>query len=501
MLDETQEPVRRFRVSLRVLQVGVIAVVLAATTHKAFELDRFLIPKELVLHLAAALAALFAIGLLRRVPFTRVDMLLIGYLLLSGLSAAFSTNYWLGMRGFALSASCVLIFWTARALRIAGLERALLSAVAVAIIVAAATSLAQAYGVRIDLFSLNRSPGGTLGNRNFVAHAAAFGLPLCMFVALQWKRWWAYGGIAVVTAALVLTRSRAAWLAAAAMLLVFLAGMLRVEGKMWARLGVVVVLAAAGAAAALIIPNTLRWRSDNPYLESVTGVVNYEEGSGRGRLRQYGRTLVMAFANPIFGVGPGNWPVVYPKFALRNDPSMDPSEDGMTFNPWPSSDWVAFVAERGVAATVLLALAFGGIALRAFKAQGVTRATMLAVLVAAVVTGMFDAVLLLALPGMIVWAALGALFPDEEGGQTGASVFHWGVVVLLVSIGGVVRSGAQIAAMEIHASGRNPEAGSQIDPGNYRIHMRLARDCDHAKAARDLFPNATAARVAARRCD
>src|SRR3954467_6081287 len=40
------------------LQVGAIAVVFAASPTRAFDLDRFLAPKELVLHLTALLAGL-----------------------------------------------------------------------------------------------------------------------------------------------------------------------------------------------------------------------------------------------------------------------------------------------------------------------------------------------------------------------------------------------------------------------------------------------------------
>ena len=42
---------------------------------------------------------------------------------------------------------------------------------------------------------------------------------------------------------------------------------------------------------------------------------------------------------------------------------------------------------------------------------------------------------------------------------------------------------------------------------NYRVHLRLARNsrgeqrCRHALAARELYPNAEAARSLARRCD
>ena len=45
-----------------------------------------------------------------------------------------------------------------------------------------------------------------------------------------------------------------------------------------------------------------------------------------------------------------------------------------------------------------------------------------------------------------------------------------------------------------------PRRAAQIDPANYRIHLRLARSgnraqrCEHARAAHALFPSAEAAR-------
>ena len=152
---------------------------------------------------------------------------------------------------------------------------------------AAVTALVQAYGIWLPFFAETRAPGGTLGNRNFVGHAAAFGLPLVLLAALRGRRLAPFG-VAIVTAALILTRSRAAWIAAAAVAVIFIAGMIW-RAPLWRRLGVVALFAIAGAVAALVIPNTLRWRSDNPYLDSVKGVTAYEQGSGRGRLVQYQR--------------------------------------------------------------------------------------------------------------------------------------------------------------------------------------------------------------------
>ena len=52
----------------------------------------------------------------------------------------------------------------------AGIGLALARALGLAGAAGAVTALLQAYGVTTEYFSLNRSPGGTFGNRNFMAH-------------------------------------------------------------------------------------------------------------------------------------------------------------------------------------------------------------------------------------------------------------------------------------------------------------------------------------------
>ena len=477
------------------MQAGAIAAVLVVLPNAAFELDRFLVPKELVLHITAVIAGLLAIRSIRRIAMARVDWLLTAYLIVIAISTAFATNRWLAVRALAVSVSGVVLFWTARGLRGAGLERPLLNGLALAVVIASITSLLQAYGVRLEIFASTRVPGGTLGNRNFVAHVAAFGLPICFLAALRAKRTATYLaasiGVAIVTASLVLSRSRAAWLAFAVMFLIVFIGSM----KMWTRFAGVLLFGAAGVAAALLLPNALRWRSGNPYVESMRGVANYEEGSGRGRLLQYTRSLNLVVHHPLFGAGPGNWTVEYPAYVRGSDPSINSSEPGTTFNPWPSSDWIAFLSERGLLATVLIALAFVGIATRARDA------TLLATMAAVIVAGLFDAVLLLAVPTLIAWTAIGALWSPEP---TARPMRVWvALACIAISAFGVFRSGSQVVAMEMFASSGSRaslERASRIDPGNYRIHMRLASRCEHALAAHALFPNAEAARSVSRRC-
>lgn len=522
----------RDRAVVRLLQAGAIITVVAAVTYFEFELDRFYVPKELALHICALLAGVLLFRGLRRSPRLRVELLLGAFLLLSLLSAALATNRWLAFRAVAITAAGAALFMVGREMRSRGMARPLLVGVASAVVLACGMALLQAYGVESDFFSVNRAPGGTLGNRNSVAHVAAFGFPLVLICAL--RAWRPAGflagalGLAIVSGTLVMTRSRAGWLGVAVAAATFLVCVLlsppaRKSGRTWLRLVLLVTPGAAGILGAVYLPNSLNWRSENPYLESMQGLTNYQEGSGRGRLVQYRQTLAMALDHPLLGVGPGNWPVRYPEYAVERDPSLDPSAPGATSNPWPSSDWVAYFSERGFPAGMLL-LAIGGLiglagirrVLAARDAdEGLQSAALLSVIVGAGVAGTFDAVLLLALPAFLVWLSLGLLYPPDPVAESRSGTIGSAALVgltLIVVAGGAVRSASQIFSMAAYTSESSEWMlrAAAIDPGNYRLQLRLARSgggrsrevrCEHGLAARDLFPNARAARNAAAGCD
>jgi hypothetical protein len=505
-----------------VIQAAAFAVVLAALPYPVFQLDRYTYPKELVLCAAALAASLLCLGAARRLSIGLVDLLLAGYLALSAASALLAVNRWLAWRAFGVSLAGVALFWCGRAIARAGLRRALLVGLAAAVVLGALTGLLQAYGlVTTDLASLTRAPGGTFGNRNFMAHLVALGLPvlLCTALPARTRAGFTLGaaGVALCAAALVLSRSRAAWLGAgvsAAFLLVegLWAGGLWQEGLLRRRVLRLAGVAATGLVLALALPNRLNWRSDSPYLESLTGIANYREGSGRGRLIQYGNTLTMAAQHPILGVGPGNWPVHYPRFMSPGDPSFD-GDDFIPTNPWPSSDWAAVLSERGFPALVLLAAAGGLMALGGWarvrrgtgKAPALPDLALVATLLAAAVVGAFDAVLLLPPPALFAWTAVGALAasarPVREVPLSRRARRRLLVAVAVVGLGFVWRSAAQTIAMGVFdpRDRRAMETATAIDPGSFRIRMLLARSwaaagrCDrgvpHATAARGLFPN------------
>ncbi|MGH7648461.1 MAG: O-antigen ligase family protein, partial [Gemmatimonadaceae bacterium] len=388
-------------------------------------------------------------------------------------------------------------------------------------------ALLQAYGVQSDFVSLNRAPGGTLGNRNFVAHLAAIAMPALLWRTLGARTAWrarAGGlGVVVIAAVLTLSRSRAAWLALAVCVPIAAIGVIAGH-RVWrrseaaARAGRLAAVVAAVVLAAMFVPNALNWKSDSPYLDSVRGVVDYRAGSGKGRLVQYRNSLRLASAHPVLGVGPGNWAVRYPTVATPNDPSID-QDDGMTSNPWPSSDWMAMLAERGAPATACLLVAFIGLGVTGLLAmsprggpdQFAQGLALVATTVIVVVTGAFDALLLLPAPALIVWGLVGALSVQARTRATieltsGRRVAAM-LVVLVAGAAAAGRNAAQSLSMElVERDGRIAaiERAASLDPGSYPILMKLATldarraRCDavreRAGAAHALYPAAPAPR-------
>lgn len=525
---QTESILSEGRWALLALQTGAALVVLAALPYPLFQLDRYTFVKELVLLAAALAAVLLCIGSARKLTVFMVDALVAGFLALSLLSALFAANGWLAARALGVSLAGAGLFWAARTVARAGYGPRLLAGIAAAVVVGAATGLIQAYGlVTSDLASSSRAPGGTFGNRNFMAHLVAIGLPVLILVTVQARRRrdFALGtaGVALAAAALVLSRSRAGWLGAAAC-----GTFLAVEGlwvgRLWAdqqlrrRVVLLAGVALGGLLLALVLPNRLNWRSDSPYLDSLAGVANYKEGSGRGRLIQYRNTLRMVADHPVLGVGPGNWPVHYPKYMSPGDPSFD-AEDIIPTNPWPSSDWMATLAERGFPASLLLLLVGGTIALGAWaRVRSGTRRepalgdlTIVATLIAIVVVGALDAVLLLPAPTFFAWTVVGALASSARPIREVAlsSRARRRLTVSVAIVGGVLlaHSLSQVVAIALSNGGSREalEIAAKVDPGSYRIHMLLAqkwraagrcqRAFPHAQRAQELFPNHPAPRV------
>ena len=509
-----------------------MASVLLVLPYRSFDLDRFFAPKELALHAAALVAGLAALAAARRFTVSRADIGLIAWLAASVGSALPAANHTLAFRAVAVTVSGAAVFWTARRLAGAGLAPALTRILAAAVVAGALTALAQAYGVR---WNRGAQPRAGRHVREPELHGAPHGRrdaagPLVHRERAEKTRCGALDG-----------RARA--LLGGARPLTHEGGVARARGECGARRAGdrartgaarepvarrrfrrALAAVAAGVVLALALPNSLDWRSDSPYLDSVKGVVDYREGSGRGRLAQYANSMKMARIHPLLGVGPGNWPVWYPHFAPPGDPSLSDAT-GMAANPWPSSDWVAALSERGFGATVglaafvILLLVAAARTRRDPAAAPDARLAAVAgggVVLIAAIEGGFDAVLLLPTPLLLVMAAAGALIATGPNGRERLPRPAQRVMLTAgftaVMLAACWTGARRISAMKLYEAGTPAaiEAAALTDPGSYRIQMRAAEffaaraNCAKAKAhaakARDLFPFAPGPRRVLAQC-
>ena len=522
------------RFTVAALGVGALSCVLVVLPYRSFDLDRFLVPKELLLQLTVLVTGIVTLWRRRRTGDLSMDAaawLWIAYLALTTLSVAVAQNGWLAWRASTLTISAAMAFFVGRSLQRVGLGGAVARVLAAVVTAGAITALLQAYGIKMEWAAMSRAPGGSFGNRNFMAHLAAAGVPLLFYCIATARGWIASlvssAALTMCAGALVLSRTRASWLAlmawgAAAFVLVVRGPSLFDVTGAKRRASVALTATIVGVVAAVVIPNRLEWKSDNPYLESVTGVVNYKEGSGAGRLRQYQNSARIALSYPL-GVGAGNWPVQYPSFAPSGDPSMSETT-GMTANPWPSSDWMATLSERGGLGVATWGALVAILLLTAWRVRhdaARTAAERLAavagasVLLIASIEGLFDAVLLLPVNALVVMAVAGAMIPAGDAAgpwrgrlMIGAGLRTVGTVVVGLLLGSaVVQSAGRVEAMRLYTEGLFDLAAAR-DPGNFRVRVRAAEqfiargDCKrarpHAAAAKRLFPSApAAARVSA----
>ena len=516
------------RAAAHLLGAGLVLAVIVALPVAPTDLDRHQLPKETVVHLVTWLAVLLARPLPARElrPAVRLALaLLIGAAVLSTLTA---TNVWLAVRATSLLVTGVAALITARHIAAAGGGTVLLTWCGIAGVAGAGTGLLQAYGFDSPLFATNRVPGGTFGNRNFMAHFAGLTLPVLVLATLSSRRNWialcTTLGCGVLVTAIILSRSRAAWLGSGVGIAALSAACIMARrrhalpevGRRAAWLGAAVIVAIL---AALLLPNRLAWRSASPYSDTLIGLANRDEGSGHGRILQYGNTIHLALRHPLLGVGPGNWPVRYADVAPPGDPSWV-FGDVVPINPWPSSDWMALLSELGfigLASVLLLGIAVAWRAIVAVQSSGdrsLAGAALLGLLAVVLVEGSFDAVLLLPAPLLFVALSGGALLQRSDGkpaidqpGPATAAPAAAGLAVILGTL--TLWSGLQTGAYAVAGAGHSiPRLtwAARIDPGSYPIRIALAQRLGCAEARADILavirmaPKWPATIAAARRC-
>jgi hypothetical protein len=505
---------------LYLLGGGLLLCISIVMRGRSLGIDRFTLPKDFVIALTA-----FGVGIVgamraRIVRIDRIDLCLTGFLIWTIISTFGALNSWWALRGLFLLIAGIAVFWISRSLRDRGYGSQLIAVLALALIPVALPALLQAYGVMRDISLVNRSPGGTLGNRNSMAHLLMLGLPLFLLYAVRVRRQaqtvMVNAVLAGVAAALLLSRTRTAWLAALVLLSTLVLSVWMapssVRALFPARRGAVLAGSAViGVLAASQLPNRLAWTSPQPYVDSARGIVDYRSGSGRGRLVQYSTTLKMIRDHPLVGVGPGNWPVHYPQYASAGDPNV-PSDYMM--NRLHNGSWLGFAAELGLPGLLLLTLAGFELLRFAWRRYGASLAVepdlealaLLAMLPVAAVLGIFDSKLHTPAGMFLLFAGLGALAPRDSRIRlirlNGPARALWTVLVTVVLFPAVLLMGRQLWSAQLTLSGTpaNWMRAVRIYPGNYRAHMLLAREmagrnrCElaalHLASARSLYPAA-----------
>ncbi|HEY0018398.1 MAG TPA: O-antigen ligase family protein [Longimicrobium sp.] len=512
---------------------GAVAAVLAYMPGEMLFSDNHAFPAELVLH-AFALGALLACAVfVRRLRVDAVDAALIAFAALGALSALGAANPWFAVRSLGLTVSGVGVFLAARALAREAIGPQLTAFAAVAVVAAAAAALLEAYGVLGRMSEVNRAPGGTMGSRSQMAHLLAIGLPVLLAQAVRARRRLDFalyaGAVAVVAAALVLSRSRSAWLAALLAVVLGVAAYTLSARRAPGGLGVppravlLPVAFAAGVAGAVLLPNQLEWRSQTPYADSVRGLANFEVGSGRGRIIQYGNTLRMVGDHALLGVGPGNWAVAYPRYASAKDPSYEPRYVLPTTR-LPQSEWLGTAAERGLPALLLLVLAAAVLARRGWRRlrdpdaeRALQGLVLLCTLTSLLVVGTLDPVLMTPTAAFLAFVLLGALASDSgrtwEVPLNGRRRALLAAGVVCVAAVPVAFSARQLAAGYLYANVPDVETWQRalrMNPGDYRAHalfsnqlIRTGRCADalpYIARAGEMFPTAPAVAEMRRHC-
>jgi O-antigen ligase len=349
---------------------------------------------------------------------------MLAFLALSAVSVTQATNLALAQRALLITIASCAFFISAAGIPGEHDQQIVLAGVAGAGIVVALSVLLEAGGIISRLSLPNRGFGGTFLHRNHASHFIVCVLPATYWLASsRWRpaRWWGLSAGLVIAAAIVVTRTRASWLAfgTTASLLGIVTGLRigrRDAALCWDRLGIRTLIwmlaLLVGVLSGAWLCKRIQWSSPRPLRQSLVGLFDARSGSGRGRILQDRNTASMIGDHWVLGVGPGNWAMKYPSYASRGDPSL---LTGMkATDDQPRSDWLGIASERGVPALLALFCVFGQLLYDARNGSSSNDYALLGAAAGLAVLGSLDAVLLTAAPSAVMFAQLGVYAPSRS---------------------------------------------------------------------------------------
>ncbi len=468
--------------------------------------------QELVLVAGAALVAGGAVIAKLRVRRDAITLAVASLAALEIASLAGARDPWLALRSASVWLSGLALFVVARSLDRQRRDAAI-AALLVPLTVVAGSVVLEALG-HVHLSARHHAPGGLLGERNVAGELLVAGAPAIAYTCLAdgraWRRRVAHGVLALAACALVLTRTRSAWLAALVVsgLLVVVTTMRAVRAAraghgdvaMRGRFARLVGAGVLGVAIALLLPTTLRWRSAHPYRDSLMHLVDRSTPSASGRLVQYATTWRMATANPALGVGPGNWAAQYVSYAERGDRTI---RGGLSpVNRLPNSDLLGFAAERGLIALAVLGY-LGLLVARRGGPSGSLRTLRQATLLAVAIMAALDAVLQTPAALLLVAWVLGTCSAsnvrERAASAPSANIEpRWSRLALasfaLVFAAASVPAATRIASLKLASRARGSDdldRAARLDPGDVGLRLSAAESwiadgrCDRARSHLD----------------
>jgi O-antigen ligase len=208
--------------------------------------------------------------------------------------------------------------------------------------------LIMSYAAVYGIIHAGRGPGAMLGDENDLALGCATAFPFAFygFERLSGRRRWLFGAIGgLMVVAIVLSFSRGGFVALAG------AGL-----YCWAasrhKLRNLFVLAAASALLLMAAPE--KGRTGESYVERIKSTLNTEEGTAQGRRFLWTTAVNMWKANPILGVGGGNFPYLAGRYQPNTFVGADYKERDWS-GTVAHSVYFQVLAEHGTAGILILA--------------------------------------------------------------------------------------------------------------------------------------------------
>lgn len=515
-----------------ILLAGLSCAILVWWPGPPYRPEQFIWPKEVALGITGLLCSIGAMWHRRLVIVPRIDAPLVALFLWScTLALAVAEDHHAGWRSIGSLGSAISVFLLARQNDEAGanwyievVTCGLLGALSCAM-------LLEAMGAVPFFSEPGRRPGAMLGNRNSAARLLVLGLPLV------WKRLVVAGTrvskcalasiISTIIAAVVMARSRGAWLVGMLVLSLLPAASLalaraHIHRQEVRSLSWWFVSAALGILAATAMPNRMYW-TFGELQSSLRRSLDAKHGTGRERVLQAVTTWRIVVDNPITGVGPGNWSRAYADYAAQDDPSLTP-QALFPAPPVPRGDVHGFAAEVGLPGLIVAVFVAGGIVSGARRATRCSACDIrssaiaaIAIVFATLAFGLIDPVLRLPPSLCFVAVVVGVELSTVRkffGASAAPNYFRSGVVALGVT-GLLTATDAMrdIAALRVVSSMRtfgDLYLAVRLAPDNVEVRSLLGAAlvkvdrCDlavpHLARAQERVPRSGALRLLKSRC-